>query len=112
MRLPKRSASTSSMRCMVCGKSGPLSGSTSFANGKAQKKMPQPKAAAPTVLRKLTRARSTQVGRRVVPRGALERFVDRLLLAAQAHRDVAARLQVVVDLQRAEEHRDVVPVLV
>src|ERR1700682_818569 len=114
MRLPKRSASTSITRPIVAGRRGPESGNTSYAcvAAHAPKKMPQPKAAAPSTRFKSTRAGSTQVGRRIVARTALERLVDHLLLVAQAHRDVAPRLQVVVDLHGAEIHRDVVPVLV
>src|SRR5438477_1506749 len=106
MRLPKRSASTSSRRCMVVAPSGPDSGRISLAT-------PPPRAAAPRQsAARLARTDATQVGRRVVPWRTLERLVDQLLFAAQSHGDVAARLQVVVDLDRAEEHRDVVPVLV
>src|SRR3954471_8290408 len=106
MRLPTRSASTSSSRCMVVAPSGPLSGRTSFATAPPRAAAPRQSAA------RLARTDATQVGRRVVPRRALQRLVDQLLFAAQSHRDVAARLQVVVDLDRTEEHRDVVPVLV
>src|SRR5438132_1586011 len=119
MRLPNRSASSSSRRCIVVALSGPDDGIMSAGvAAPAQKKMPQPKAAAPRSLftrpvrMSLARAHASQVRRRVIARRALERLVDRLFLAAQAHRDIAPRLQVVVDLERAEEHRHVVPVLV
>src|SRR5881394_4025943 len=105
MRLPVRSASTSSRRCMVVGPSGPLSGRMSFARA-AKRTAPQQSAAT------LARADTPQVSGGVVAGRPLERLVDELLFAAQSHGDVAARLQVVVDLDRAEEHRDVVPVLV
>src|SRR6478735_1729884 len=105
MRLPKRSASTSSKRCMVVAESGPVSGRTSFAET-ARNAAPQQRAAT------LARTDTPEVRRRVVARGALQRFVDQLLFAPQPHGDIAARLQVVVDLERAEEGRDVVPDLV
>src|SRR5690242_19378707 len=106
MRLPDRSASTSSRRCMGVAPRGPASGGTSLATA------PPRAAALRQSTRTLARADATQVRRRVVTRRALERLVDQLLFTAQPHGDVAARLQVVVDLDGAEEHRDVVPVLV
>src|SRR5258705_2094148 len=118
MRLPKRSASTSSRRCMVLARSAPDAGRMSSA-AHAQKTMPQPRAAAPRSFLMaagepgvLARSRAAQVVRRVVAGRALDRLVDALLFVPQAHGDVAPGLQVVVDLERAEEHRHVVPVLV
>src|SRR5688572_1871647 len=119
MRLPPtRAASTSSRRCIVLAPSGPLAGSTSACWAAAQKARPQPNAAAPrTLLIPITgmagsaRAGAAQVGRRVVAGRALQGLVDRRFLVAQPHGDVAARLQVVVHLDRREHRRDVVPVL-
>src|SRR5260370_2858998 len=110
MRLPKRSASRSSRRCIVVADTGPDSGRTSPGGAaQAQKAMPQPKAAAPrSFFTKaigrlvLARAYAPKVGRRVVAGGALDGLVDDLLLVAQAHCDVAARLPVVVCLQGAQ----------
>src|SRR5437763_5246907 len=116
MRLPKRSASTSVRRSTTrCG-SGPGSSSRSLANGAAQKKMPQPKAAAPRMrasalkpptrrVETLARSRTTQIRRRVVSRAALDRLIDALHLVGEAHRDVAPGLEVVVHLHRGVEHR-------
>src|SRR3954469_3570354 len=98
MRLPKRSASTSSRRCMVMGHKGPLPGRISFARA-VKRTAPQQTAAT------LARPDTPEVRGGVVAGGPLERLVDQLLFAAQSHGDVAARLQVVVDLDRAEEHR-------
>src|SRR5258708_11951842 len=120
MGLPKRSASSSSRRCIVFADTGPDAGRTSPGGAaQAPRTIPQPRAAAPrTFFTKvigrlvLARAYATKVGRRVVAGGALDGLVDDLFLVAQAHRDVAARLQVVVDFEGAEEHRHVVPVLV
>src|SRR5258706_8335228 len=55
------------------------------------------------------RTGSPQVLRRVVCRGAFDRLVDLGFFRTQAHRDIAARLQVMVHLDRTEPHRDVVP---
>src|SRR5687768_6350415 len=112
MRLPRWAASASSTRRAV-SPTGPDSGRISCAPA-ADKKRPQQSAAARTAVVKArsTRADPAQARRVVVGRRALDVLEDQLLLAAQAHRDVAARLQVVVHFQRAEERRDVVPDLV
>src|SRR5258708_15190966 len=121
MRLPNRSASTSSSRCIVVAASGPWAGRRSASGADhAARAMPQPVAAAPMSFLMDTaamaalsaRSRSPQVRGRVVSRRALDRLADELFLVAQPHREVATRLQVVVHLDRAEEHRHVVPVLV
>src|SRR6187455_143732 len=112
MRLPRFAASISNSRRAV-SPIGPDSGRTSLASA-ADRKRPQQSAAAFWTVFKRGSASSdaAQVRRCVVGRRALDRLEDQLLLAAQAHRDVAARLQVVVDLDGAEERRDVVPDLV
>src|ERR1700674_3172430 len=118
MRLPKRSASVMSRRCIVAAGSVPApAGVTGCATASAAKKMPQPKAAAcrAFLMRPLRAggllacADAAQVRRRVIAGGALDGLVDELLLVAQPHRDVAARLQVIVDFDRAVPHRNVVP---
>src|SRR4029079_10069379 len=117
MRLPKRSASTSSRRCIVCSYIGPDPGRTYLPDATAQNKMPQPRAAAPRCFCMNVKALSASAGapqvvRRVVAGRALDRLVDPLHLVGEAHRDVAPGLQVVVHLHRGVEHRDVVPVLI
>ncbi len=51
-------------------------------------------------------------GRVKSPARALDRIVDFLLFVLEVHRDVAARLQVVMHLEHRRDHRQVVPVLV
>src|SRR5688572_12299024 len=99
MRLPMRTASASSRRCMVVALKGPGADGAGSGAACAQGPRPQHSTAAPRTLfmrdkgpARLASAGAAQVRWRVVAGGALHGLVDLVLLVAQAHGDVAARL--------------------